>query len=301
MKPLLPAMVGVCLIVACGSTSGVDTTGTVAQPVVGSIATAITINSATIPAASGTLAQTEQTATLNTLSDGQLNLLVRLYLDDGNMLQWYEPAPGHLLLIGVSASGQSMNSKLPGWQKLLPTALFSALEPGMPVPTNLQDAQQRATLLAASGSLVPKMDAGQAPPSSSAGAATPSGDAVVPLTCGSCTNYCAYSCWSCRACSSGDDYDWCYQDAYNGAYSDNGGNQAWGWGDICSVQGNATLTITSNKYNGNYTVGVNQECWEWSYDEDFCLFDQGDYCNQNIHFAVTGSSIDVRFGGYFTE
>lgn len=286
-------------VIACGSTSSTVLTGQSEGPVT------IEPRSIASPSVATALAETEATASLNASSDKQMNLLVRLYLDDGNMVQFYEPAPGHLLLVGVEVGGEPFSTRVPGYQNMLPVAIFNALEPGVAVPSALAAAQARAQALATTGSLVPQSDGGTGTPSASASTATVSpgptgtGSGVAPLDCGSCTNQCDYSCWSCRACVSGAVFDWCYANAYNGADANNGGSTAHGWGDICSLQGDATLTITSNIYDGNYTVGPQQECWEWSFDNNFCLFDPVFTCTQNINFAVSGSNIDVEFGGYF--
>jgi len=249
----------------------------------------------TSSAATVALSQVQATVAANAAFDSQMNCLVRVFLDDGNMVQICEPAPGHILFVALSVGGMPLGQRIPGYTKMSATDLFSALVPNTAVPAVLTAAQQRAAALPAQHVIASAPSPASAP---SAGPALKT-QSVRPLDCGTCTNWCDYSCWACRACGSGDSFDWCYADAYNGAWANDNGNDDEGWANICSVQGNATLTTQSDVYNGNYTVGPQQGVTEWTQQNSYCFPVQA--CDENILFSVSGSGIDVRFGGWFND
>ena len=248
-------------------------------------------------AASSALAQTHAIAATNAASSKKMNCLVQIFSNDGHLLQMCEPAPGTLLFVAFSVGGKTLDERVPGYKKLSAVDLFSALLPNTAVPDALAAAQARAN--AASHS-EPTPTASRPASSTAAGApATVATQSVRPLDCSGCANWCDWACWSCRVCESGHDYGWCYTDAFNGAWADDNGNDDFGKADICTLQGYASLSVSSDKFSGEFSAGPQQDASAWTYGGDGCFPSHS--CDENIHYSVSGSGIDVHFGGFFDD
>jgi hypothetical protein len=293
-------------LVACGASTGQH------GGAKGNIPVVIEASTVTSPEVAATLAKTRDTAAMNVASDAQMNLLVTLYLDDGNLVRFYEPAPGHIFYTLVTVGGKPLDARVPGYQKLSAVELFRALATISPVPEILSEAQSRADAFRpVTGKAKKPAGPPVSTPSSSVPAVTvKTAPTVRPLDCGGCANWCDYSCWSCRHtgfgggyCGGGNNwYQWCYGDAFNGASADNGGGSDGGTMNVCSVTGSPTLTISSDVWSGNTTIGPQQEIDGGTQQTSYCFAaDDGQKCDENIHFSVTGSNIHVRFAGAFLD
>ena len=111
-------------------------------------ATVIMPNTISSPEVAAALKSTQATAAMNVENDKHLNLLVRVFLDDGNMVSFYEPSPGHPFFTFMYVGGKTLDVRVPNAGSLSAVALYQALVPGSTIPDALQAAQDRQDALA---------------------------------------------------------------------------------------------------------------------------------------------------------
>ena len=220
--------------------------------------------------------------------------------------------------------GTSIRERIPNLRTLRPLDLHQILAPQSVVPQALVDAQARADALRASAhvqntdtlataarvepSVSPGADlSGQSRVTSASIPAVPASDGGGKTGTGwtgsggikpPCANWCDWSCFEARSCTSGDWYDWCLEDVFNGASAQNGDGSDYGFGDLCPVSGTPTFTLSSSAYGGSWSVPPQTD--RWASTETACYPFPVGCPDQQITYSVSGTT-DARFGGNFED
>jgi hypothetical protein len=217
----------------------------------------------------------------NAEAEEQFNLIARVYRQNGNAVEFYEPEPG---LVAISEVGRAGNDFLGKRGKLSVEEVFDQIAPGQPLPEALVDALERSRLPVS----LPEWTTRPARPevvtllSPAIGGVTTSGTggarpALLPDTPGSCNNtwftntQCDLPvdpnfCTDPVSCQ----WDWteCLVPWYNGAYgtcNNMGPNAAEFWTSVCADTGQVLLKVTTSVgAGGTWTVdqGVTRT-FEW--------------------------------------
>jgi hypothetical protein len=167
------------------------------------------------------------------------HLLASVAMAGGNVFEFYEPAPGHIMISELGRVGSKPLMPEYHLARLSAVDAFRALAPAAPVPAELVAAAQRAELL-------PKPTRTSAPPASFATTAP----RVTPRALSSTalwfqTNLCATPGIS-------PNRTWCLLDWWNGAWE--GGNGKWTYAAVYADTGDIILSYEGD-YSAIFTVG----------------------------------------------
>jgi hypothetical protein len=263
------------------------------------------------------LARTRVAIEANRATEKQLNLVSRVILDDGNAVEFYEPAPGHVIGSVISVGGRPITERVPDFHSLPATKVFEALAPGVALPARLAAAQAHvdARLMQSSATTtaksartesaitsIPIAIAPTTPTFSQGAGRTPSPPrTITPLDRNTnCANWCDTACWETWGCGSGDS-TWCFADAWDGAYAHGNGNFNDAWADVCAVNGTPQFHLASDSYGGSWAVPPQTDRSVWT---SHCgLISLVIICgDQSIDYWVDGNGGDYfHFGGYFND
>lgn len=249
---------------------------------------------------SANLVQAKSVVAAAHASDLELKLLVRVFTDDGNAVEFYEPAPGYLITSGIElGGGMTMRERVPGYQKMTAPDVFSAVAPNHPVPDVLIQAQARSDArIQAEGEV--ETDAKAISSGGSTKAVDLSSSEVQRFSCPSTPNWCDMARFQCAECNNKPidmTYKWCYQDAGDGAWADNSSSGDGGYGSICTVYGTPTFKISSKTFSGSWPVPPQTGRWAQAQSGTCGL----EYCDQHIKYSVSGPGTDFQFGGQFWD
>lgn len=250
----------------------------------------------------------------NAAADASLHILTRLYLPGGSVFEFYEPAPGHILLSEDGGEGATVHNQLP---HMSPVDLYQQLSPGTPVPSALLDAQARANARVGAGAITSTAQP-TATPQSAVDAthptATPGGGGV--MTANSIQNcgpppvnngHCDPSWFRSNLCSvwmPGDiNYNWCYYNAWNSAWAQDGSDDSEGYAASCASIGSHVFKLTAD-YGGGGAWTVTEGSYRWAQPgtETACGFCFDVEYDQNIRYDITNASgHEFHFCGDFAD
>ena len=301
---------------ACSSASDSTTDAS------GFAATEITIGSP----ATETLVKTRAVLEANRPTDVQLKLITRIILEDGGVVEFYEPAPGYLLLSGFSGGGPSLEELVPNFATMPATDVFKTLAPHHAVPGALDAAQLRmnarlvadpssVTLAEFEGRATRRMAQGrgsrEVATQSERGIAhssdglpaimsnqpphTESGGVLLGCLAG--VNWCSIECWQ-TTCPRSGGYTWCYPAAYDGASASTSGAYREGYGAACGVTGYPQFDLVSDAYGGSWVVYPQYDRWART---SHCgiVFPVIICGTQHIEYSLHGANTMSRFSGYY--
>jgi hypothetical protein len=191
----------------------------------------------------------------NHQADLDLNLIARIYRENGNAVEFYQPAPDRILVSEVGPATNTFLSR--ATLRTPPASLFRALSPGRPLPPELEatavsdvapvPAVSEGAVVVEKAPVVAEKEGG-----AGTGGAGASGTGLVqPFTAGAC-NQAAFAANNCKdSYWSPNDVDLVYQEClvpwYNGAYGDCYDIEDF-WASVCADQGNV-LSATAKRRN----------------------------------------------------
>lgn len=226
-----------------------------------------------------------------------MNLLARIYLENGNVVEWYEPSPGSLVMSEIGTPPNMPSA--PALSHLPPSEVFAKLKPDVAVPQRLRQAEAR--MLKAVGNEAFSLRSAQSPEAFKAVSPQAStvlhskDDAVLAPPCltGTCCDFDWFSnafCgvnWDWQSCQTrlGDVFETCHDkswgwDNVNGAHAAQcpftGDGQLWVQHYGCAIFG--TLLCGQWKYHvPNHTY----RWFGWSGTADKIHFEAGAWWKEN--------------------
>jgi hypothetical protein len=222
----------------------------------------------------------------NREAETSARLLARLEVQRNEILEFYEPLPGHVVL---SLAGAPTERSLYGGDninKFSHRALWSNASNGAPVPPNLEEAfkreEARKETAKARPASVNARKALRAPllqrKESGSLAGTQGPQAIAHLAqAPSSTLYCdsTYFSEGWGSCSSFYDFQVCLDNHWNGAWAA-WGDAMLGYTNVCAATGPVVLRVQSDEGFG-VVWSVNQDSGrQFGWDDDACLFGWND-------------------------